>query len=245
MSPFHPPRRSFWRRARQMAPSSTEVAINGNGEFMEPKSATRSTTRSFGWALTRHPRRPQRAYELKRFEFDSLAMFVNLSEDSSVGGAGLDLRPSLPSLLELERGPINDNNNDILDSLVLGEDDFALMGDNLGIDDFVLGDDLSGVLPDLDLDPTNEELAWMNGTQTSHVTRGPVNDKINDIVEPKKDDYALVTDVKDDHGVLSVELMELAKIGDEMDLESVLDSLVLGEDDFALMGDNLGIDDFF
>ncbi|KAL3651579.1 hypothetical protein CASFOL_004581 [Castilleja foliolosa] len=171
-------------------------------------------------------------------------MTVNLSEDSSVGGSGLDPRPSLQSLLELERGPINANNNDILDSLVLGEDDFALMGDNLRIDDFVLGDDLFGVLPDLDLDPTNEELAWMNDTQTSHVTRGPVNDKINDIVEPKKDDYALVTDVKDDLGVLNVELMELAKIGDEMDLESVFDSLALGEDDFALMDDNFGIDDF-
>ncbi|KAL3651283.1 hypothetical protein CASFOL_004285 [Castilleja foliolosa] len=130
-----------------MAPSSTEASINGNGELMEPESATRSTTRSSSWALTRHPRRPQRAYELKWFEFDSLAKSVNLSEDSSVGGAGLDPRPSWPSLLELERGPINDKSNNILDSLVLGEDDFALMGDNLGIDDFVLGDDLAGVLP--------------------------------------------------------------------------------------------------
>ncbi|KAL3636090.1 hypothetical protein CASFOL_020637 [Castilleja foliolosa] len=132
-----------------------------------------------------------RAYELKRLEFESLAKSVivskhvervkqrpvYVSEDSS--GSGPTHRPSPSSVLELECGPVNNNNNKV--------------------------------------------------------------------VEPKKDDCDPVTDVKTDiadNGVLSDELMELAKIGDEMDLEFGLDSLVVGEDDFGLMGGNLGIDDF-
>ncbi|GFP84645.1 ethylene-responsive transcription factor erf118 [Phtheirospermum japonicum] len=78
-----------------------------------------------------------------------------------------------------------------------------------------------------------------------------VNNKNNNVVEAKKDDCAPVAEKSEDvnaniadYGVLSDELMELAKIGGEMDLEFELDSLVVGDDDFALpLGGDFGIDD--
>ncbi|KAL3644655.1 hypothetical protein CASFOL_009835 [Castilleja foliolosa] len=81
------------------------------------------------------------------------------------------------------------------------------------------------------------------------VDRVNVDNKNNNVVEPRKDECALVTDKSEDvkanvseYGGLSDELMELAKLGSEMDLEFELDSLVVGNDDFAFGGD-LGIDD--